>query len=348
MDDRQEKQTHILILSSWRSGSSFLGQIFNHHPNVFYVYEPARMVWVKFPQEKASLLHYPVRDLLHSLFTCDTSPLHDYLPQNGRYISNLPFWSESRALCSPPACKAFSMDTEFDRPSCFQRCGYVPLEKMTQACKVHKHVVLKTVRVLDLGVLLPLLQDAKLDLRIVHLVRDPRAVAFSRLNFNHLRNEDLIVLRDTKNWKEKTGTPNVTNVMAKICSAQVGIKEFGEKDDISRQGFYMMVRHEDLSINPLSTVEKIFSFAGLSLTGRFKDWLHNVTHKSQPKQAGFMKFAEDSKKVIQKWRGGLQHSVVLEIQEQCQKAMEVFGYRPVRTLKEQRDLNFNVMTENNN
>ncbi|XP_040181112.1 carbohydrate sulfotransferase 6-like [Rana temporaria] len=345
MDDGKEKQIHILILTSWRSGSSFLGQILNHHPNVFYVYEPARMVWVTFPQGKASLLHFPVRDLLHSLFNCEMSPLHEYLPRNGRYITDLPFWSESRALCSPPACKAFTVDAEYDRPSCFQRCGYVPLENMTQSCKIHKHVVLKTVRVLDLGVLLPLLQDDKLDLRIVHLVRDPRAVAFSRLNFNLLRNEDLIVVRDTENWKNKLGVPNVTDVMANICTAQVAINEFSKKADISLSGFYMLVRYEDLAREPLSTVEKIYNFAGLSLTEKMKNWLYNVTHQSQPKQGSFMNFAANSKQVIQKWRGGLKHNVVLEIQEQCKKAMEVFGYIPVRTMKEQRDLNFNVMTD---
>ncbi|CAI9579695.1 unnamed protein product [Staurois parvus] len=344
MEKRHEKQIHILILSSWRSGSSFLGQILNHHPSVFYVYEPARMVWVKFPREKASLLHYPVRDLLHSLFNCDMSPLHDYLPRNGRYITDLHFWSESRALCSPPACESFAMDTEYDRPSCFQRCGHAPLEKMTQACKVHKHVVLKTVRVFDLGVLLPLLQDTKLDLRIVHLVRDPRAVAFSRLSFP-LKDEDLIVVRDTENWENKQGAPNVTNVMANICRAQVAINEFSKKVDISLPGFYMLVRHEDLARKPLSTVEKIYNFAGLSLTENLKDWLYNVTHQRRPTQTRFMSFAENSKQVIQKWRDGLDHRLVQEIQEQCEKAMEVFGYIPVRTMKEQRDLKFNVMTD---
>ncbi|XP_072285520.1 carbohydrate sulfotransferase 6-like [Pyxicephalus adspersus] len=343
--DRQDKQVHILILSSWRSGSSFLGQIFNHHPDVFYVYEPARMVWVKYPNEKASLLHYPVRDLLRSLYNCDMSPLHDYLPRNGRYISDLPFWSESWALCSQPACKAFSKDTDYDRPSCFQRCGYVPLEKMTQACKIHKHVVLKTVRVLDLRVLLPLLRDDNLDLRIVHLVRDPRAVAYSRQNFDLLRDEDLIVARDTVHWENKVTIPNITNVMANICRAQVAINEFSQKADLSLAGSYMLVRHEDLARKPLSTVQKIYKFAGLSFTERHQNWLYNITHQTKPQKDRFMFFAADSKKIIQKWRGGLQHKNVLEIQEQCKKAMGIFGYLPVNTLKEQRNLNFNVMTE---
>ena len=31
---------HILIVSSWRSGSTFLGDILNHYPGTFYTFEP--------------------------------------------------------------------------------------------------------------------------------------------------------------------------------------------------------------------------------------------------------------------------------------------------------------------
>ncbi|XP_075690621.1 carbohydrate sulfotransferase 4-like [Rhinoderma darwinii] len=338
------KRTHVLILSSWRSGSSFLGQIFNHHPKVFYIYEPARMVWVKYPNQEESILHYPIRDLFRSLFTCDVSPLHAYLPR-GQYISDLPFWSESWALCSPPACKALSMNEAYDRPTCYQRCGYVPLEKMAESCEAHSHVVLKTVRVLDLGALLPLFQDANLDLRVIHLIRDPRAVTFSRMNFDLLHDEDLIVAREGQEWQNKKAMPNVIQVMSNICKAQMKINEFGRKVSKNLKGKYMMIRYEDLANEPVTTVDKIYKFAGLSLNEDLQKWLYNITHKHKPEQTGFMNFAEDSMKIVHKWRKGLKHNVVLQIQDACQKAMEVFGYSQVRTLKEQQDLTLSVVAD---
>ena len=33
----------VLIYSKWRSGSSFLGDLFSSHPEVFYIYEPLKM-----------------------------------------------------------------------------------------------------------------------------------------------------------------------------------------------------------------------------------------------------------------------------------------------------------------
>ncbi|KAG8539295.1 hypothetical protein GDO81_021114, partial [Engystomops pustulosus] len=340
------KRTHVLIVSSWRSGSSFLGQILNHHPDVFYVYEPARMVWLKFPKEKAGLLHYPIRDLLRSLFACDISPLYEYLPSS-KYISNLPFWSESWALCSPPACNALDLPTEYDQPICYRTCGHAPLTSMAESCEAHSHVVLKTVRVLDLRYLLPLFQDPSLDLRVIHLVRDPRAVALSRMKFQgYLNDEDLIVFREEQEKKKKKETqPNVTQVMGKICKAQMSINEFARQADKALQRKYLMIRHEDLSKEPLAVGKKIYEFAGLSFNEDVQKWLHNATHEKEPAKKGFMTFIGDSMQIVQKWRKELAYNVVVEIQDACAEAMELFGYRKVRNPKEQKNLALNLVTD---
>ena len=39
-----KNQTRILIMTHHRSGSSFTGQLFNQHPDVFYMYEPLKIV----------------------------------------------------------------------------------------------------------------------------------------------------------------------------------------------------------------------------------------------------------------------------------------------------------------
>ena len=40
------KRVNVIIISEPRSGSSFLGQIFNQHPDVFYLFEALRAVTV--------------------------------------------------------------------------------------------------------------------------------------------------------------------------------------------------------------------------------------------------------------------------------------------------------------
>uniref|UniRef100_A0ABM0M395 Carbohydrate sulfotransferase 1-like n=1 Tax=Saccoglossus kowalevskii TaxID=10224 RepID=A0ABM0M395_SACKO len=40
LTSNREKQRHIILLASKRTGSSFLGEIFNRNPEVMYVFEP--------------------------------------------------------------------------------------------------------------------------------------------------------------------------------------------------------------------------------------------------------------------------------------------------------------------
>uniref|UniRef100_A0A2K5JUK5 Sulfotransferase n=1 Tax=Colobus angolensis palliatus TaxID=336983 RepID=A0A2K5JUK5_COLAP len=101
-----EERVHVLVLSSWRSGSSFVGQLFSQHPNVFYLMEPAWHVWTTLSQGSAATLHMAVRDLIRSVFLCDMDVFDAYMPQS-RNLSAFFKWEASRALCSPPACSAF-------------------------------------------------------------------------------------------------------------------------------------------------------------------------------------------------------------------------------------------------
>ncbi|XP_040181110.1 carbohydrate sulfotransferase 6-like [Rana temporaria] len=334
----KNKPVHLLIVSSWRSGSSFLGQIFNHHNDVFYLFEPGHPIWMKFKNESSELLQFPLRDLLRSLFTCDVSPLHQYLPKGGKHISELGFFSESRALCTPPFCSAFIPSEGYDRLKCYHRCKNSFLDKMEETCKTYSHVVLKTVRILDLSVVLSLFRDPALNIRILHLVRDPRAVALSRKSFD-LNIEDRIVL---KNEGEKNIT--ISRVMEKICKSQVDINNVAKAAEVL-QGRYMAIRHEDLSNEPLKNIKKIYSFAGLSLTKDLEQWVYNITHVEMADKNGIMTFSRDSSKVVHKWRTALDFNFVKQIQDNCKKAMDLFGYRPARSKREQQNLTLDFVNK---
>ncbi|XP_040181106.1 carbohydrate sulfotransferase 6-like [Rana temporaria] len=331
----KNKPVHLLIVSSWRSGSSFLGQIFNHHNDVFYLFEPGRNIWVKLQSQSSELLHFPVRDLLRSLFTCDVSPLHQYLPNGGKHISDFGFFEQSQVLCTPPACSAFTPSEGYNRIKCYEQCGNASLDQMAEICKTYSHVVMKAVRILDLSVLLPLFRDPALDLRILHLVRDPRAVALSRKSID-LHTDDEIVLRN-----EGDGNITTSRVMKKICKSQVDINNVGKAAEVLR-GRYMAIRHEDLSNEPLKIVKRIFNFAGLHLTKDLKQWIYNITHEEI---GGIMSFSRDSSKVAQKWRTDLDFNFVEQIQKNCKEAMDRFGYRPAKSKKEQKNLTLDFVNE---
>uniref|UniRef100_A0A3P9DUT8 Sulfotransferase n=1 Tax=Maylandia zebra TaxID=106582 RepID=A0A3P9DUT8_9CICH len=279
------------------SGSSFLGQVFSQHPSVFYLMEALRMA---------------VRDLLRSVFQCDFSVMESYLPEYPN-VSSLFMWSHSRALCSPPICSL--------------------TPRVEQACDSYSHVVYKDVRLFELESLYPLLQDSNLDLRIIHLVRDPRAVV------------DNAIVLEQKRIKEAEVQ---YQVMQEICRSHVRINERAVlKPPPFLKGRYKLVRYEDMARNPLEEINAMYQFVGLEMTTELATWIYKVTHgkgKGSIKEA-FKITSRSATNVSQAWRTMLPYNKVRRIQEVCKGAMSLLGYRTVNSEKEQKRLDIDLLAE---
>ncbi|XP_043843386.1 carbohydrate sulfotransferase 6-like isoform X1 [Dromiciops gliroides] len=334
---------HVLILSSWRSGSSFVGQLFSQHPDVFYLMEPAWHVWVTLSQSKAEVLHMAVRDLVRSVFLCDMNVFSAYLPWY-RNLSDLFQWAVSRALCSPPACSAFRREDITSEAACKSRCGRQPFGAVAQACQSYSHVVLKEVRFFNLQVLYPLLTDPSLNLHIIHLVRDPRAVLKSReQSAKALARDNGIVLGTNGTWVE--ADPGL-RVVQEVCRSHVRITEVAmQKPPPFLQGRYRLVRFEDLVRNPMAEIQGMYDFAGLRITPQLEDWIYNITHGQGPGQLkeAFKITSRDALNVSQAWRHALPFPKIHRVQELCAGALRVLGYRPVDSEKEQKDLTLDLV-----
>ncbi|XP_069384856.1 carbohydrate sulfotransferase 6 [Paralichthys olivaceus] len=335
-------KVHVLLLSSWRSGSSFLGQVFSQHPSVFYLMEPSWHVWSKLQKSGARSLRMAVRDLFRSVFQCDFSVMEAYLPEQCN-ISSLFMWSHSRALCSPPACPLTPRNEFSNQTQCSQTCGARGLQGAEDACGTYSHVVLKEVRFFELESLYPLLQDPNLDLRIIHLVRDPRAVVRSReASSKAFMSDNAIVL-------EQRNIPAAEvqyQVIQEICRSHVRINERATlKPPPFLKGRYKMVRYEDVARNPLEEISALYDFIGLDMTRQLEDWIYRVTHgkgKGSKKDA-FKITSRNAADISQAWRTLLPHSKVKRVQEVCKGAMTLLGYRTVDSEKEQKRLDINLL-----
>lgn len=334
-------KVHVLLLSSWRSGSSFMGQVFNQHPSVFYLMEPAWHVWAWLQRPGARSLRMAVRDLMHRTFLCDLSVMDAYMPVHYN-ISNVFMWSHSRALCSPPACPTPPPSlTSTQIPSCNKLCDVVGLERAAQACHTYSHVVLKEVRFFELESLYPLLQDPSLNLRILHLVRDPRAVFRSReQSAKALQRDTNIVLE---------GNPTPTNaqqrVMKEICRSHIRIYDTAvRKAPDFLRGRYKLVRYEDVVRDPLGVVQSVYDFVGLDMTETLQEWIHHIMHgKGKGTRSEAFKITErNASEVSQAWRTSLTFDKVQQVQEVCKSAMALLGYRPVNSEDEQKQLDLDL------
>ncbi|KAJ7997775.1 hypothetical protein DPEC_G00215620 [Dallia pectoralis] len=341
---KPQGQVHVLVLSSWRSGSSFLGQAFSQHPSVFYLMEPSWHVWTTLQMPGASALRMAVRDLIRSIFQCDMSVMDSYMPAQ-RNVSNLFMWSHSRALCSPPACSLTPRHRFSNETECKKKCDRYGLQGAEEACRSYSHVVLKEVRFLDLESLYPLLQDPTMDLRIIHLVRDPRAVARSREQSAKALVKDNALVLEHRTTKLETDAQY--RVMQEICRSHVRIHERAmlKPPDFLR-GRYKMVRYEDIVKDSLTEIDRMYRFVGLEMTEALQDWIYRVTHgigKGTKKEA-FQITSRNAADVSQAWRTTLAHDKVRHVQEVCKGAMSLLGYRTVGSDKEQKNLDLDLLS----
>ncbi|XP_020790410.1 carbohydrate sulfotransferase 6 [Boleophthalmus pectinirostris] len=335
-------KVHVLLLSSWRSGSSFLGQVFSQHPSVFYLMEPGWHVWTTLQRPGAKALRMAVRDLLRSTFHCDFSTMEAYLPRP-QNMSSLFMWSHSRALCSPPACPLTPRTHFSNQTVCNLQCSKQSLAGAERACHTYSHVVLKEVRFFELESLYPLLQDPGLDLRIVHLVRDPRAVMRSREESSKSFTSDNGIVLEQRNV---SAADVQYQVMQEICHSHIRIKETAfQKPPPFLEGRYKLVRYEDLARSPLEEISSIYDFVGLEMTSTLAEWIYKVTHgkgKGTIKEA-FKITSRNAVDVSQAWRTTLPHSKVRRVQDVCRRAMSTLGYRPVNSDKEQKKLDIDLL-----
>ncbi|NWQ78971.1 CHST4 sulfotransferase, partial [Columbina picui] len=342
--EEKPSPVHILILSSWRSGSSFTGQIFSQHPSVFYLMEPAWHVWVKMYQNSAEVLRMAVRDLVRSVFLCDMSVFDAYMSSQKKK-SDLFQWESSRALCSPPACDLFSRSDIITAGNCRIICGDYPFSKVEEACKTYSHVVIKEVRFFDLKVLYPLLTDPSLNLKIIHLVRDPRAVFRSRENTvaNLKRDSDIVV-----GPQRTKGEMGPYNTMEVICRSHAEIYKAGSQAIPSfLKDRYLLVRYEDIVRDPLARVAQMYRFAELHFTPELQKWVHNITHgKGQGAQA-FDIESRDALRVSQAWRNALPFQKIEKVQNLCKNAMDLLGYRLVQSEEEQKNMSLDLLFAQN-
>ena len=162
------------------------------------------------------------------------------------------------------------------------------------------------------------MEDVALNVKIIHLVREPRAVYYYRMLVSDTRPRNVSMscprlLRNLKFWLE---TPEWL------------------------RNRYLLVRYEDLAQTPVRIASQIYTFLGISLPRSVRGWLEQNTNHD----AGFaFSHTRDSRNTAIKWRRKLTLDQVLYVQSQCRSVMTSLGYRILTTVELLRNLNFPVI-----
>ena len=118
-DKEKTARKNLIIVSHGRSGSTLTGDIFNHHPSVFYMYEPLQTP--KRVQEKKkmndSVYNSLAKEFLTGVFRCkfdNPDLLHDI----ERYYRKPEHPRISKSIGSPPLCPYQMTDPKWNPRHC--------------------------------------------------------------------------------------------------------------------------------------------------------------------------------------------------------------------------------------
>lgn len=332
--DHQEVTTrgrkHILLFATTRTGSSFVGEFFNQQGgNMFYLYEPLwhveKMLTLDTGGTNATTTAKAYRDVLRQLFQCDFSLLESFIepPPVDHSTADLFRRESSSSLCEKSVCSP-AIKGVFVRHHCkTRRCGPLNLTMASESCHQKDHRVIKSVRVRQLVTLRPLIADPRLDVKVIQLVRDPRAVLASRMvafptkykNWKQLAIDGEEFANDYELKKLKGECDNIR------LSAEVGLRQ-----PLWLHRRYMLVRYEDIAMFPMSKATEMYTFTGMPFTLRVKSWILKNTQASK-ETPGVYSTQKKSSEQVEKWRFSIPFKVVQVVQKVCGSTLQLFGYK---------------------
>ncbi|XP_068701092.1 carbohydrate sulfotransferase 1-like [Montipora foliosa] len=342
--NKSGKRQNLIIVAHGRSGSSFTGNIFNHHPKVFYLFEPyqtAERIHGKLnpfdkDYEEKSLKW--MNGLLQCNFVSDrhVQDLDHYYRVKGK---NTRETQASVALSSPPFCSYNTSDSLWTSETCQSNFDKRMLE---QACRTkYSMTVVKALfgRMPQMNIkhLIKMCDSSsEFDCKILFLVRDPRGIIPSSQAVNFFRDKDRIGLAKTREF------------------AYLNCKGTEENLDILRtltprwRKRIKLLRYEDLVLNPSKNLPQILEFADLPMDEGLSKWFYLATHKGETNEVQKAHpWRQDSAEGANRWRWKVMPYDITVIEHYCQHVMKLLGYKRLNlSYEKQRNTSFSLLEEN--
>lgn len=317
---QRTKRLNVIILTHMSSGSSFSGNIFNLHPDVFYLYEPLhdlrRVVYSDEWQPLDDLANNEYRNhfasLLRDLFTCafrEKTTLPRIFPQFLRDPKRLAFmyWRVLRP----------ELTNEVAREACTTR--KITVAKIMQTRLPRKIGIQELERFCSSD-------PNQFDCLIIHLVRDPRAVLSSLLRRKFFIKDFRRYLFDSD--KLSAQATEIIKQNAQLLCSQVEdnlnyVKKVWPK---WFQGRYKLIRYEDIVTNAFNMMEDMYNFVGLAKVDSITKWI--LEGKILVNTTG-TQFSENDASRMDHWRFDEDPSIVSLFEEACAPLMKLMGYTSV-------------------
>lgn len=280
----------VIIVTYFRAGSTFVGDIFSSNPRTFYHFEPLHMFSNNARLDGGAALN--ASKLVGHLLRCEFSRVQHYI----RWVTEMKFLFRRNhflwAMCGGQNAVCFK--GEYVAKVCLR----APTQVM-KVTRLHMSQVkdwIKTNR------------DIAGSVKVVHLVRDPRGILASRRLLDWCNESKSCAHQDT------------------LCSEiRADLDSF---EDLKRElpnGTYRL-RYEDVSVEPEKEVRALFKGLGLKYTTSVANFLKTHTRARKVDALDPYSTRRNSSTVAFEWRQKLKYADIVEIQKSCSDVLLRLGY----------------------
>ena len=338
-DPPVQNRSLIIVLANMRTGSSFFGKLLERSNDVMYFYEPLKGLDSRAAKENVTGSDFEQMQLqlLLSISMCNFGTNMGRLLLQDISMSSFSSRSISQTFISPPLCPDECERKVF--------CPILESHAVNQVCLSKKATVIKTIRISDIRTLKPLttnlddqnqvaMGSSPARIKIAHLVRDPRAVVFSKMQMKGLLERDY-ALKHGKVSHPKSKGDLIDSSAQSLCDVMWTNLQHAATHPYWLKGNYHIFRFEDIAVSARSSVRDLYDHFGLTVTQSVLDWIDENTQidanvKSFERRNPYGT-ARDSEMVVKAWRVLLDtpdgRSLVKIIETRCQHVMNFLGYK---------------------
>ncbi|XP_053600670.1 carbohydrate sulfotransferase 4 [Plodia interpunctella] len=233
------KPIRNIIISTWRSGTTFLGEVLNAMPGNFYHYEP--LLKFQIVQIRGLPLSAEALSIIKNMLKCNFDGLDEYFEYGKKHLyqfsHNTRLWDH---------CK-------YKKELCFDA------EFTGRFCKLFPFQSMKVVRV-RLRLIQEILDEKELNVKVVLLIRDPRGVMQSRQH------------RDFCQPAADCWQPELlcADMISDYVAAGRLLKQYPDK--------LMVLRYEELALDPNKTTLNLLKFLRMGMTSSVEKFLSTHTN----------------------------------------------------------------------
>ncbi|CAN8001599.1 unnamed protein product [Ixodes hexagonus] len=280
----------VIIVTYFRAGSTFVGDIFSSNPRTFYHFEPLHMFSKDARLDGGAAVN--ASKLVGHLLRCEFNRIQHYI----RWVSEAKFLFRRNhflwAMCGGQNAVCFK--AEYVAKVCLR----APTQVM-KVTRLHMSQVQDWIKAN---------RDIAGSVKVVHLVRDPRGILASRRLLDWCNESKSCAHQDT------------------LCSEiRADLDSF---EDLKRElpnGTYR-VRYEDVSVEPEKEVIALFKALGLKYTTSVANFLKTHTRARKADVLDPYSTRRNSSTVAFEWRQKLKYADIVEIQRSCADVLLRLGY----------------------